>query len=63
MNVSTIILLAAVTMAAATFGAPRDCRHACKMDTNGVVVNAKPAQAAPMVMAELKLAGAHTVTR
>jgi hypothetical protein len=39
MNVSTIILLAVITMTAATFIHPRDCRHVCKMDANGVAVS------------------------
>ena len=39
MNVSTIILLAVITMTAATFMNPRDCRHVCKMDADGVVVS------------------------
>jgi hypothetical protein len=39
MNVSTIILLAVITMTAATLINPRDCRHACKMDADGVVVS------------------------
>ncbi|HYC66118.1 MAG TPA: hypothetical protein VEC14_15415 [Reyranellaceae bacterium] len=38
MRVSTVIILAIIVMAAATFAHPRDCRHACKMDANGVVV-------------------------
>ena len=40
MKVSTIILLAIVTMAVATFAPPRDCRHACRMDADGVAVAA-----------------------
>ena len=39
MRISTIILVAVITMAAATFNTnTRDCRHACRMDANGVVV-------------------------
>lgn len=49
MNVSTIIILALVTMTAATFMNPRDCRHACKMDADGVVVSQKTTGAATKV--------------
>ena len=33
------ILLAVIVMTAATFAAPRDCRHVCRMDANGVAVS------------------------
>jgi hypothetical protein len=39
MNVSTIILLAVITMTATTFITSCDCRHACKMNTQGVIVS------------------------
>jgi hypothetical protein len=39
MRVSTVIILAIIVMAAATFAHPRDCRHTCRMDANGVVVS------------------------
>ena len=39
MNVSTIILLAVIAMTVATFINPRDCRHVCKLDANGVAVS------------------------
>ena len=39
MRVSTIIILAIIVMAASTLAQPRECRHTCKMDANGVVVS------------------------
>jgi hypothetical protein len=39
MRVSTVIILAIIVMAASTFAQPRECRHSCKMDANGVVVS------------------------
>ena len=41
MRISTIIILAVATMALATFGNPRDCKHLCRMDANGVVIAAR----------------------
>ena len=52
MKISTIIILAVATMALATFANPRgDCRHACRMDTNGVVAVSHPA---PVMFASIR---------
>ena len=40
MKISTVVLLAIVTVAAATFAPSRECRHACRMDADGVAVAA-----------------------
>lgn len=54
MKISTIIILAVATMALATFANPRgDCRHACRMDTNGVAVVAA-SHPAPVMFASIR---------